>query len=226
MARPQILLCWSSGKDSAWALHVLRQRGDVEVVGLLTTINETFGRVAMHGVREELVQSQADALGLPLWRVPLPWPCTNDEYEARMQRVVRQARAVGITGIAFGDLFLQEIRDYRERQFAGTGVEPLFPIWTTPAGTRELARIMLQAGLRATLTCVDPRRLPSDLVGREWNDEFLGELPTTVDPCGENGEFHTFCHTGPIFDRPIPIHIGAIVARDGFVFADATMHQP
>jgi uncharacterized protein (TIGR00290 family) len=218
--KPKVLLSWSSGKDSAWALHILRRRGEVEVVGLVTALNEAFGRVAVHGVRAELVRAQADAAGLPLWPVPLPWPCSNAEYEARMRAVVEKAKSEGVTGFAFGDLFLADIRAYRERQLAGTGLEPLFPIWGTSADTPALARDMLAAGLRATLTCVDPRHLPPAFAGRAFDAALLADLPPGVDPCGENGEFHTFCRAGPAFDRPIPVRAGGVVERDGFWFAD------
>lgn len=218
--KPRVLLSWSSGKDSAWALHVLRQRGEVEVVGLVTTLNEAFGRVAMHGVRAELVQAQAAAAGLPLRSVPLPWPCSNGEYEARMRAVVEEARSAGVTAFAFGDLFLEDIRAYRVRQLAGTGIEPLFPVWGTPADTPALARAMIAAGLRAILACVDPRHLPPAFAGRAFDLGLLADLPTGVDPCGENGEFHTFCHAGPVFDRPVPVRVGDVVERDGFTFAD------
>jgi uncharacterized protein (TIGR00290 family) len=214
------LLSWSSGKDSAWALHLLRQRGEVEVVGLVTTFNEAFGRVAMHGVRAALVQAQADAVGIPLWPVPLPWPCSNDEYEARMRAVVEEARAAGVTAFAFGDLFLEDIRAYRERQLAGTGLAPLFPLWGTHADTPPLARAMIAAGVRATLVCVDPRHLSPAFAGREFGPDLLADLPPTVDPCGERGEFHTFCHAGPMFGRPVPVRSGETVERDGFYFAD------
>lgn len=224
--RPRVLLSWSSGKDSAWALHVLRQRGEVEVVGLVTTVNEAFGRVAMHGVRAELVQAQADATGLPLWRVPLPWPCSNDEYEERMRRVVERARSEGVTGFAFGDLFLADIRAYRERQLAGTGLEPLFPIWGTANDTPALARAMIAAGLRATLACIDPRQLHPDFAGREFDGKLLAELPPGVDLCGENGEFHTFCHTAPVFHQPVSVRLGEVVERDGFWFADLLANEP
>jgi uncharacterized protein (TIGR00290 family) len=218
--KPKVLLSWSSGKDSAWALHALRQRGEVEVVGLVTTLNEAFGRVAMHGVRAELVRAQADAAGLQLWPVPLPWPCPNDEYQARMRAVVERARSEGVTGFAFGDLFLADIRAYRERQLAGTGIEPLFPIWGTSADTPALARAMIAAGFRATLTCVDPRHLSPAFAGREFDLRLLADLPPGADPCGENGEFHTFCHAGPVFDRPLPVRVGDVVEREGFCFAD------
>jgi uncharacterized protein (TIGR00290 family) len=214
------LLSWSSGKDSAWALHVLRARPDVQVAGLVTTINEAFDRVAMHGVRRRLVEAQAAAAGLPLWTVPLPWPCPNAVYEERMADLVRRARGEGITHMAFGDLFLEDIRAYRVRQLAGTGIEPLFPIWTSPDQTRNLAAAMLAAGLRATLTCVDPRRLGPSFAGRAFDDALLVELPPGVDPCGENGEFHTFCQAGPMFERPIAVRVGERIERDGFWFAD------
>jgi diphthamide synthase (EF-2-diphthine--ammonia ligase) len=190
------------------------------LVGLVTTINEAFDRVAMHAVRRELVEKQAAATGLPLWTVPLPWPCSNAIYEERMGDLIRRARDQGITHVAFGDLFLEDIRAYRIRQLAGSGIEPIFPVWTSPDQTRALADAMLAAGLRATLTCVDPRRLDSTFAGRAFDDVLLAELPAGVDPCGENGEFHTFCHAGPMFDRPITVHVGERVERDGFWFAD------
>ena len=220
--RPKALLSWSSGKDSAWALHVLRQRGEVEVVGLVTTVNEAFQRVAMHGVRTELVQSQAKAARLPLWPISLPWPCTNAVYESCLHRVVERARSEGIGVFAFGDLHLDDIRTYRERQLAGTGLEPLFPIWGTPADTPQLARSMIASGLRATLTCIDPKQLSQEFIGREFDSSLLADLPAAVDPCGERGEFHTFCHAGPMFDFPIRVSLGEVVQRDGFWFADLT----
>lgn len=218
--KPRVLLSWSSGKDSAWALHVLRRRGEVEVVGLVTTLNEVFDRVAMHGVRAALVQAQADAAGLPLWRVPLPWPCSNDEYEVQMRAVIGKAVAEGVTAIAFGDLFLEDIRAYRVRQLAGTGVEPLFPVWGTVNDTPSLARAMIDGGLRATLACVDPQYLHATFAGRPFDAQLLADLPPGVDPCGERGEFHTFCHAGPVFARPITVDLGEVVERDGFWFAD------
>ncbi|MCW8129325.1 MAG: ATP-binding protein [Planctomycetota bacterium] len=218
--RPKALLAWSSGKDSAWSLHVLRQRGEVEVVGLLTTINEHFDRVAMHAVRRELVESQARAAGLPLWPVPIPWPCPNEAYEARMAAAVAKAKAEGITRIAFGDLFLEDIRAYRVEKLKGTGIEPLFPVWGERAGTPALAREMLAAGLRAVLTCVDPKQCDPRFAGRVFEPKLLDELPAGVDPCGENGEFHSFCFAGPMFSAPIAVKAGEVVTRDGFVFAD------
>jgi uncharacterized protein (TIGR00290 family) len=216
--KPRVLLSWSSGKDSAWSLHLLRQQA--EVVGLVTTFNETANRVAMHAVRRELVKAQAEAAGLPLYPIQLPWPCDNAVYEARMSACLAEAQRQGITHFAFGDLFLEDIRAYRERQLAGTGIVPLFPLWGTPADTPGLARSMLAGGLRAVLTCVDPRQLAGSYVGREFDATLLAELPAAVDPCGERGEFHTFCYAGPMFSRPIPAQVGELVVRDGFHFAD------
>jgi uncharacterized protein (TIGR00290 family) len=222
--RPRALLAWSSGKDSAWALHVLRQRGEVEVVGLLTTLNRAFDRVAMHAVRAELLRAQAAAAGLPLVEVPLPWPCSNDEYEAAMGAALEAARQDGVTAVAFGDLFLEDIRRYREERMAATGLRPLFPLWGEP--TDALARRMLAGGLRARLTCVDPRQLAPAFAGREFDAALLADLPPGVDPCGERGEFHTFAHAGPMFARPVAIRTGTIVERDGFVFADLLPAPP
>jgi uncharacterized protein (TIGR00290 family) len=217
---PRVLLSWSSGKDSAWALHVLRQQPDLEVVGLLTTFNEAIDRVAMHAVRRELVEAQAAAAGLPLVSVALPYPCSNEVYERRMRAALTEAKAAGITHMAFGDLFLADIREYRVRLLQGTGVEPLFPIWTTATDTPVLARRMLTAGLGAVLTCVDPRQLGERFVGRRYGEALLAELPAGVDPCGERGEFHTFCYQCPEFSREIPVTTAEVVQRDGFWFAD------
>lgn len=218
-SRPRVLLAWSSGKDSAWALHVLRQAGEVEVVALLTTFNQEFDRVAMHGVRRELVEAQARAAGLPLIDVPLPWPCSNDDYEAAMEAALARARdEFAITAVAFGDLFLEDVRQYREDRLRDTGLTPLFPLWGCP--TSALAREMAAAGLKARLTCVDSRQLDPAFVGREFDEAFLEELPEGVDPCGEHGEFHSFAYAGPMFARPIPVESGEVVTRDGFVFAD------
>lgn len=214
----KVLMAWSSGKDSAWALHLLRQQRDVQIAGLLTTFNSAADRVAMHAVRRELVEAQAERIGVPLWGVDLPWPCSNQEYETLMSGVIRRAAAEGISAIAFGDLFLSDVREYRERQLAGTGLEPLFPVWGVP--TRELAREMIDQGVRARLTCVDPRKLDGSFAGREFDQGLLELLPESVDPCGENGEFHTFVYDSPVFSRPIEIESGIVVERDGFVFAD------
>ncbi len=216
--KPKVLVSWSSGKDSAWTLHVLRQRGDVEVVGLLTTMNEHFHRVAMHSTRRDLLRAQAHATGLPLWEVPLPWPCKNEEYELAMSRACARAIEQGITGIAFGDLFLQDVRKYREDRLAGTGLSPIFPVWGLD--TRELIDKMLDEGLRARIVCVDPNKIPASFAGQDLSRKLLAQFPPATDPCGENGEFHTFVHAGPMFTAPIPIESGEVVERDGFIFAD------
>lgn len=216
--RSKALLSWSSGKDSAWALHVLRQRGEVEIVGLLTTVNQAADRVAMHAVRSELLRAQAAAAGLALHAVGIPSPCSNEQYEAAMGAFIHGARADGITTIAFGDLFLEDVRRYREEKLAGTGITPLFPLWEI--ATDELARTMIAGGLRARLTCVDPKQLAPSFVAREFDGELLAQLPPSVDPCGERGEFHSFAYAGPMFDAPIAIQSGEVVERDGFVFAD------
>jgi uncharacterized protein (TIGR00290 family) len=214
----RIALSWSSGKDSAWALHLLRQRPDIQVAALVTTFNSAANRVAMHAVRRELVEAQAEQTGLPLWAVELPWPCSNREYEERMHTVFRRATAQEITGIAFGDLFLQDIRDYRVKQFRGTGLEPLFPLWQIP--TEQLSREMIAAGLKAKITCVDPAKLAKSFAGHDYDLDLLQALPSSVDPCGENGEFHTFAYDAPVFSQAIGVRAGEVVERDGFVFAD------
>jgi len=214
----RILLSWSSGKDSAWALHLLRQNREHEIAGLLTTFNQEFGRVAMHGVRRALVEQQAAATGIPLWAVPLPWPCSNADYEAIMARACAKAVAEGIEAIAFGDLYLEDIRAYREKQLKGTGLEPIFPVWGLP--TAALAREMISAGLRARLSCVDTSKLSAAFAGREFDEKLLEDLPEGADPCGENGEFHSFAYAGPMFPRPIDVASGEVVLRDGFAFAD------
>ena len=219
-ARRRALVSWSSGKDSAWALHKVLQRGDLEVVGLLTTFNAEFDRVSMQGVRRGLVDMQAARLGLPVWSVELPWPYPNEEYERRMASVMERAGGEGIERVVFGDLFLEDVRAYRIEKLAGTGIEPLFPVWCGPAGTRSLAEEMLEDGLGAVITALDPRQLDRSFAGRTFNAELLEDLPAGVDPLGENGEFHTFCYAGPIFDPPIDHTLGDIVDRDGFVYAD------
>jgi diphthamide synthase (EF-2-diphthine--ammonia ligase) len=213
----RVLLSWSSGKDSAWTLHRLRADAGVEVAGLLTTFNASADRVAMHAVRRELVALQAAAAGLPLHAVELPWPCPNEAYEACMTDALAKARADGVTHVAFGDLFLEDVRAYREQRLAGTGIAPLFPIWGTAHDTPALASTMRAAGMRAVITCVDPRQLSPDFAGRWWDPD---ALPPGVDPCGERGELHTFCVAGPMFAASIDVEVGETVERDGFVFAD------
>ena len=213
-----VALSWSSGKDSTWMLHILRQQPDIQIAALITTFNSEAGRVAMHAVRRALVEAQAERMGLPLWAVELPWPCSNQEYELRMRAVCQRATSQGIIAIAFGDLFLQDVRDYRVRQLEGSGLTPLFPLWQIP--TDRLAREMMAAGVKAKITCVDPKKLAKSFAGRDYDLQLLEDLPREVDPCGENGEFHTFVYDVPVFSRPIGIQAGEIVERDGFVFAD------
>jgi diphthamide synthase (EF-2-diphthine--ammonia ligase) len=214
----KILLSWSSGKDSAWALHVLRRDAIGEVAGLLTSLNEAAGRVSMHGVREEILRAQATAAGLPLFTIPLPWPCTNEIYEARLRVAVDAAVAGGFTHVAFGDLFLEDVRKYREDRLAGTGLTPLFPLWGIP--TSRLARDMIAGGLRARISTLDPRVMPRELVGAEFDEALLAALPPSVDPCAERGEFHTCATAGPMFSAPLGVERGAVVEREGFVYGD------
>ncbi len=216
----RVLLSWSSGKDSAWTLQVLRREPDVEVVGLLTTVNTTHGRVAMHSTRLAIVEQQARAVGLPLHVIPLPWPCPDQVYEREMRRAIDDGLERGATHVAFGDLFLEDIRAYRIKQLEGTGLAPLFPIWREP--TELLARRMIDAGVEAVLTCVDPTKLSRSFAGRKFDHRFLDELPDGVDPCGENGEFHTCVLAGPMFSEPLRAAVGEVVERDGFYFADLT----
>jgi uncharacterized protein (TIGR00290 family) len=217
----RILLAWSSGKDSAWALHVLRQSGEYEVVGLLTTFNEAFDRVAMHAVRRQLVEAQAAAVGVPVWPVNIPWPCSNEEYERQMAAACERAVAEGVEAIAFGDLFLEDVRAYRERNLAPTGLTPLFPLWKL--STAKLVREMIAGGQRAVITCIDPTKLDREFAGREIDLALVTSLPAGVDPCAENGEFHSFAFAGPEFAHPLDIRVGEVVDRDGFVFADVTL---
>jgi uncharacterized protein (TIGR00290 family) len=235
----RVLLSWSTGKDCAWALKLLREPSGVEVVGLLTTVDAAADRVAMHGTRREILEVQARAVGLPLHVVPLPWPCPNAVYEERMARAVEEARGRGVTHMAFGDLFLEEVRAYREAQLAGSGITPLFPLWGTD--TAALARQMVDAGVEAILTCVDPSKLPPDFAGRRFDHAFLDALPPGVDPCGENGEFHTCVLAGPMFQEAVRVaaptpgarmppgaashapHASGVVERDGFLFAEVLL---
>ncbi len=212
------LLSWSTGKDSAWSLHVLRQTPGIEVAGLFTTVNAAFDRVAMHAVRRALLEAQAAATGLPLSVIEIPWPCPNETYEVRMGAFVAEQQTRGVEAMAFGDLFLEDIRAYREQKLAGTGIAPLFPLWGRD--TAVLAEEMIAGGLEAHLTCVDPRKLPAHFAGRAFDRALLAELPEGVDPCGENGEFHTCVSAGPMFAHSIEVRAGAVEMRDGFVFAD------
>jgi uncharacterized protein (TIGR00290 family) len=217
------LVSWSSGKDSAWMVHTLRQRGDIEIGALLTTINEPAQRVAMHAVRVEVLQAQAASLGFPLWMVPIPSPCTNEVYEAKMRETVARAVAEGFTHAAFGDLFLEDIRKYREERLAGSGLTPLFPLFGTDADTPALARTMVAAGLRARITCLNPTVMDRKFAGREFDTALLDELPSSIDPCAERGEFHTCSYDGPMFNHPVPVETGVTVERDGYVFTDLTI---
>jgi uncharacterized protein (TIGR00290 family) len=214
----KVLLSWSSGKDSAWALHLLKQQPQIHVAALFTTFNSPADRVAMHAVRRALVHEQAEAVGLPLWSVELPWPCTNAEYETRLSTVLTRARKEGFDAIAFGDLFLEDIRAYRIKQLEESGLEPLFPLWNLPTG--QLSREMIASGVKAKITCVDRSKLASSFAGRDWDSDLLRDLPADIDPCGENGEFHTFVFESPVFARPLTVRIGELVERDGFGFID------
>lgn len=219
----RVLVSWSSGKDCAWTLHLLRQEADIEIVGLVTTINAEFDRVAMHGTRRTILEAQAAAADLPLWKVPLPWPCSNEEYERIMAEVCERAVREHVDAFAFGDLFLRDIRAYREKQLQNTGLELLFPLWDIP--TPELARAMIAGGLRAKLVCIDSRQLEPAFAGRDFDLDLLADLPATVDPCGERGEFHSCVYDGPMFSSPVAIEAGEIVDREGFIYADFVMQD-
>lgn len=216
--RPRALIAWSSGKDSAWALHEVRRGGDYDIVAALTTVTDTFARVSMHGVREELLRAQLDAAGLRSIIVRIPFPCPNDVYEREMAAVLAQAKADGVTHVIFGDLYLADIRAYREAKLADTGMTAVFPLWQRPTG--ELAQEMIDAGLEAHLATVDLAKLPSSFAGRRFDHALLSALPAGTDPCGENGEFHSFVNAGPMFAQPIRIAVGETVQRDGFAYAD------
>jgi uncharacterized protein (TIGR00290 family) len=214
-------LSWSSGKDSAWTLHTLRQESVYEVVGLLTTVNSAYDRVAMHGTRASVLRAQAAAAGLPLIELPLPWPCSNAQYEAVMRDACAAAICEGVEAMAFGDLYLEDVRRYREERLAGTGITPVFPLWGRDTGA--LVHEMLDGGLRARVTCVDPRKLPASFAGRELDASLLRELPPGTDPCAENGEFHTCAYAGPMFAKPLSLLPGAVEQHGDFVFADFTL---
>jgi uncharacterized protein (TIGR00290 family) len=219
--RPKALIAWSSGKDSAWALHEVRRAGDCEIVGALTTVTETFGRVSMHGVREELLMTQLAAAGLAPIIVPIPFPCPNEIYEARMAAALADAKAAGVTRMIFGDLFLEDVRRYREEKLNGTGIAPVFPLWQRP--TDALAREMIDAGVETYLACVDLKQLSKTFAGRRFDHALLEELPASADPCGEKGEFHSCVVAGPMLSRRIPVAVGDVVEREGFAFADLVM---
>lgn len=210
-------LSWSSGKDSAWALHTLQQQG-VDVATLVTTVNEQFERVAMHAVRQQLLRAQAEAVGIPLIEVPIPYPCSNEQYEVAMKGLIEQLQQQGVRRMAFGDLYLEDIRQYRIDRLQDTGIEPVFPLWHLP--TDQLAKQMIDGRLKAVLTAVDPKQLASEFCGRYFDTSLLKELPQGVDPCGENGEFHSFVFDGPMFSKPVEVEIGEVVERDGFYFCD------
>ncbi len=219
--RPKALIAWSSGKDSAWALHEARRTGDCEIVGALTTVTETFGRVSMHGVREELLMAQLASAGLSPTVVRIPYPCPNEVYEARMAAALADAKANGVTQVIFGDLFLEDVRRYREEKLAATGVAPVFPLWQRP--TDALAREMIDAGVETYLACVDLKQLSKTFAGRRFDHALLEELPVSADPCGEKGEFHSCVVAGPMLTRRIPVTVGEVVEREGFAFADLVM---
>jgi uncharacterized protein (TIGR00290 family) len=216
--RPKAWLAWSSGKDSAWALHTVRETGDFDIVALLTTVNSSYSRVAMHGVREDLVEMQAAVAGLPLVKVPIPALCRNQDYEQAVSEAMARAKDEGVRHVVFGDLFLEDIRTYREQQLASCGMVGIFPLWRRD--THQFAQEMLAGGLTAYVVCVDPAKLDRTFAGRRFDGDFLKSLPSGVDPCGENGEFHSFASAGPMFRRPVPVEVGEVVERDGFVFAD------
>ena len=216
--RAKALIAWSSGKDSAWALHEARRTGELDIVGAVTTVTDTFGRVSMHGVREAILQAQLAAAGLPSIIVRIPYPCPNEVYEGRMAEALAAAKADGISAIIFGDLFLEDIRAYRVAKLAGSGIEPLFPLWQRP--TDQLAQDMIAGGLETYLATVDLKKLPTSFAGRKFDQALLADFPPGIDPCGENGEFHSCVVAGPMFSRRIEVRVGETVERDGFAYAD------
>lgn len=223
MGKPKALISWSSGKDSAFALHEIRRAGEFDVVGALTTVTETFGRVSIHGVRQEILRAQCEAAGLPQRIVPIPYPCPNEVYEARIGEAVAAAVRDGITHMIFGDLFLADIRAYREQKLAGTGIVPVFPLWERPIPA--LAQAMIASGLQAHLATVDLKKLPASFAGRKFDTQLLADLPDGVDPCGENGEFHTCVIAGPMFSRPLDVVTGERVERDGYAYCDLLLTE-
>jgi len=224
LSKPKALIAWSSGKDSAWALHEVRRAGDYDIVGALTTVTETFQRVSMHGVRGEILRAQHAAIGLPSVIVPIPYPCPNEIYEARMAAALDEAKRAGVTHVIFGDLFLEDVRAYREQKLAGTGITPLFPLWQRP--TKALAREMITAGVETYLVCVDLKQLPKSFAGRRFGNSLLAELPTSADPCGEKGEFHSCVVAGPMLSRRIDVTVGETIERDGFAYTDLLIPPP
>ena len=224
MTRPRAVVSWSSGKDSAWALETVRRANNIDIVGLLTTVTEGYGRVSMHGVREDILAAQAQRTGLACATVRIPPRCSNADYEESFLKALARAKRAGVTQIVFGDLFLEDVRRYRERMLAGCGIEPVFPLWGRDTG--ELAREMIAGGLSAVVVCLDPRRLARSFAGRAYDARFVDDLPPGVDPCGENGEFHTCVTGGPMFDRSLEVSSGAVVEREGFVFADLLAGGP
>jgi uncharacterized protein (TIGR00290 family) len=223
MRKPKALISWSSGKDSAFALHEVRCAGEFDVAGALTTVTETFGRVSIHGVREEILHAQCEAAGLPQRIVPIPYPCPNEIYEARMGEAVAAAVRDGITHMIFGDLYLADIRAYREQKLAGTGITPIFPLWQRP--TPALAQAMIASGLEACIATVDMKKLPAEFAGRRFDRHLLADLPAGVDPCGENGEFHTCVVAGPMFSRRLDVATGERVERDGYAYCDLVLNE-
>jgi uncharacterized protein (TIGR00290 family) len=220
-ARPKALISWSSGKDSAFALREVRRAGEFDVVGALTTVSETFARVSIHGVRQEILHAQCEAAGLPPRIVPIPYPCPNEIYEARMGAAVERAAQEGISHIIFGDLFLADIRAYREQKLAGTGITPLFPLWQRP--TLQLAQAMIDSGIETYVATVDLKKLPAEFAGRKFDSDLLVDLPEGIDPCAENGEFHTCVVAGPMFSHRIPVVTGERIERDGYAYCDLVM---
>lgn len=218
------LISWSSGKDSAWTLYKLQQNPDIRLAGIFCTVNSEFDRVAMHAVRVELLKRQAESINLPLEMIEIPYPCSNAAYESIMGEFVTKARKAKVDCFAFGDLFLEDVRNYRTRNLQGTGIAPIFPIWGVP--TDKLSREMVGKGLKAVITCIDPKQISIEFVGKVYDEQFLNDLPQEVDPCGENGEFHSFVYDGPMFKSPIDVSVGTVTQRDGFVFADVLAGKP